>query len=66
MLFVLVKIAAVWWEHYCNLDNWVKMKADENADGGQLSYVYDAIMMLDNKKACGMEHITAKILHIAS
>lgn len=42
------------------------MKADENADRSQLSYVYDAIMMLDNKKACGMEHITAKILHIAS
>lgn len=27
------------------------MNADENADSSQLTYVYDAIMMLDNKKA---------------
>lgn len=69
----LDKIAEVWREHYSKLFNCVKSNivVVENVDLSEnmavsSEDVYDAIMRLDDNKACGMDHITAENLKYAS
>ena len=69
------KIAELWREHYCNLFNCVKSNPvrinPEHSDISpdmivRAADIYDAINMLDNNKACGMDRISAEHLKYAS